>query len=60
MFLIFLLIKLIISTDYIFSPFPKIKHNIESYGGTPTRIKVAKNSNLVFISCGLGGIIIID
>ncbi|EGR32546.1 hypothetical protein IMG5_078340 [Ichthyophthirius multifiliis] len=64
MFIIIItLIQLILTqniNDYIFSPFPVKEHQISQYQAASTRVKIGKNSNLVFVSCGYGGIMIID
>ncbi|KAL4460453.1 hypothetical protein ABPG74_000204 [Tetrahymena malaccensis] len=48
------------ATDFVYSPLHLKKHDIQDQEGASTKIKVAEKANLVFVSAGGEGIIVLD
>lgn len=48
------------SIDFIYSPFYLKKHDISDTQGASTKVKVASIANLVFVSVGYAGLIVLD
>ncbi|EAR96669.2 calpain family cysteine protease (macronuclear) [Tetrahymena thermophila SB210] len=48
------------NVDFVYSPLPLFKYDIIDQQGATTKIKVAEKANLVFVSAGGQGVIVLD